>query len=585
MRKLTISCLLFLCLILVGCSTTKQISTSEGVNASTPSGVSIFPNINRIQLSWAANSFAEYFNIYRSISGADDFTIIGSSTNNGYSDAVFLYNTEYEYSVSAVYSGNIESERTNSVFGSIYNEVSPDAPSGINAVETEDDITVCWTASDDEDLDYFDIYRSLYESTGYERINDVAVHKTFSSYLDINVIEDITYYYRIKATDVAGNESSFSDFVTANRIDRVPPSQPIFLDFEIDETNVSVTINWDQNTEDDLEEYRIYRATLEETIPVLIATSSIDSESYLDTDVSQNVIYDYYISAYDDDGNESALSDRTRITIEDIVAPDTPSNITTTFNVSGITLDWDDNTESDIAGYQLYRSTSEDGTYTRQNINTLVSSEYLDTNVERTGTYYYKLVAQDNDTNTSVTSSILEVLYYPEIETYTIDDDLTVELFEYETSSITTTYSITTSYIDHFDTESGITKTTVTTESDGDTTTFRFYTKKVSGVTYAYLDSEPFIGDSVNSETLDMTEFIQDGAEIGYTSDFLTIVGFETLTGDDGSEHYVAKVLDNMNTSDTVHFYVGETFWYLGGITGDDESSPDSTTELSSFTP
>ena len=125
----------------------------------------------------------------------------------------------------------------------------------------------------------------------------------------------------------------------------------------------------------------------------------------------------------------------------------------------------------------------------------------------------------------------------------------------------------------------------MTTESDGDTTTFRFYTKKVSGVTYAYLDSEPFIGDSVNSETLDMTEFIQDGAEIGYTSDFLTIVGFETLTGDDGSEHYVAKVLDNMNTSDTVHFYVGETFWYLGGITGDDESSPDSTTELSSFTP
>jgi fibronectin type 3 domain-containing protein len=583
MRKLVISTLLFLCLILVGCSTSKQSSGTESLTVSPPSGVSIFPNINRIQISWAANSFVDYFIIYRSISGADDFIRIGTSTNNGFSDAVIQYNTTYEYSVSAVYAGNVESDRTNPVYGSISNEVAPSPPSALNVVETEDDITVRWTASDDEDLYYFDIYRSLSKNTGFEQINDVPVFKTFSQYLDVNVIEDITYFYRIKSIDVAGNESHFSDFVSGNRIDRVPPSQPNFLDFEIDEENVSVTLNWDLNSESDIAEYRIYRATLEETIPQLIATVSAELDYYFDNDILQNTVYDYYMSAYDDDGNESVYSDRLRISIEDVVAPDTPSNITTTFNYSSITLDWDDNSESDLAGYQLYRATSLEGTYTRQNINTLTSSTYTDTAVERTVTYYYKLVAQDIDANFSATSDVIEVSYFPEIETYTVQDALTIELDKISSGETIATLTYSTDYIDNFYGESGLTRTTLveTSEEEGSVTT-RIYTKKVSGVIYMYIDTAPFVGASGNSESFEFTEYIQDGAKAGYSSDFVTILGFEEITGPDETQYYVAKVLDENNESETHTYYIGETFLYLGGFTGEEES-PDTTKELTSF--
>lgn len=583
MRKLALMCLLFLCLITVGCSTSKQSSASGGVSASAPSGVSIFPNINRIQLSWAANSLVSYFNIYRSVAGQNDYVKIGTSTSNGYSDAVFLYNTTYQYVITAVYAGNIESERTNPVYGSILNQVAPDPPTALNVLETQTSITIRWTASDDEDLDYFDVYRSLSRSTNFEQINEVPIHKTFSSYLDTNVVEDITYYYRIKATDVAGNESHFSDFVSGNRIDRVPPTKPTFLDFEIDELNVSVTVNWDQNTEEDLEEYRIYRSTLEETIPRLIATVPAGTEFYLDTDVSQNTIYDYYLTAYDDDGNESEFSTRRRITIDDIVAPSTPGNITSTFNSTRILIDWDDNTEFDISGYQIYRSTSESGTYTRQNINTLTSSSYSDTNVERTKTYYYKLVAQDADANKSNESAVITVEYFPEIDTYSIQSGLSIVLNTFEGSEKVATFSYTTSYLDHFSTESGITKTTLVHTQDGSSETTRIYTKKVSGVTYMYVDTAPFIGASGNSETLSMTAFIQDDAKVGYTSDFIRIVGFETVTGPDDSDYYVAKVLDLNYEENTRYYYIGENFLFLGDTVGDNEASPDSTTYLTSF--
>ena len=583
MRKLTLSCLLCCCLILVGCSASKQGSNSESTSVSAPAGVSIFPNINRIQISWTANSFAESFKIYRSVAGENDFILIGTSTNSGFSDAVFLYNTTYEYSISAVYSGGAESGLSNPVFGSIINQVAPSSPSGLSVVETEENITVRWTASDDEDLDFYDIYRSLLESSGFEQINDVPVHKTFSEYADNNVIEDITYYYRIKSTDVAGNESNFSDFVTGNRIDRVPPSQPSFLDFELDTTAVTVTVNWDLNTDLDIVEYRIYRATLEDTIPILIATADSDTDTYLDDNVEQNIYYDYYISAYDDDGNESALSDRTRIIIDDIVAPEMPENFTATFDSSSITLSWDDSSADDLAGYQIYRSSSEDGTYTRQNINTLTESSYIDTDVERTGTYYYKVLAQDTDANFSVTTSALEVAYFPEIDSYTVQDRLSVVLHRYDDGIIETTHNYTVEYIDHFSGESGVTRTTLTSISDSETTIQYIYTKKVSGITYIYFDSSPFIGAEGNSEALEFVEVIQDGAKAGYTNDFYTIDSFEEITGPDNTSFYVAKALIHSDSEEVSYTYIGETFFNFGGYEGADESSPDILTELTSY--
>jgi len=47
---------------------------------------------------------------------------------------------------------------------------------------------------------------------------------------------------------------------------------------------------------------------------------------------------------------------------------------------SGISLDWVDNIESDLAGYNVYRSTSAGGPWTKLNANLLATSSFLERN-------------------------------------------------------------------------------------------------------------------------------------------------------------------------------------------------------------
>ena len=81
--------------------------------------------------------------------------------------------------------------------------------------------------------------------------------------------------------------------------------------------------------------------------------------------------------------------------------PGPPSGIVATPGDNSIGLDWSDNTEEDILGYNVLRSLSEAGTYTQINTTTVLVSEFVDNDVLNGVTYYYKLEAIDNDLNVS----------------------------------------------------------------------------------------------------------------------------------------------------------------------------------------
>jgi len=84
----------------------------------------------------------------------------------------------------------------------------------------------------------------------------------------------------------------------------------------------------------------------------------------------------------------------------DITPPATPTGLSAaTISSSQINLDWNDNTESDLVNYRIYRSTSASGTYTY--IDQTTSSSYSSTGLSASTTHYYRVSAVDTSGNES----------------------------------------------------------------------------------------------------------------------------------------------------------------------------------------
>ena len=82
--------------------------------------------------------------------------------------------------------------------------LAPEVPLNLNALETTEGVVVEWDEAVDEDVKFFSIYR---RTTGETELIDTVTEPAFT---DVDVTIGMTYYYRVSSTDFAGNESELS---------------------------------------------------------------------------------------------------------------------------------------------------------------------------------------------------------------------------------------------------------------------------------------------------------------------------------------------------------------------------------------
>ena len=91
--------------------------------------------------------------------------------------------------------------------------------------------------------------------------------------------------------------------------------------------------------------------------------------------------------------------------VADVTPPAVPAGVTATARFGRVELDWSDNGESDLDGYDIFRATSPAGPFARINGSRLEASTYTDSTVAAGTTYVYVVTASDVANNRSANSA------------------------------------------------------------------------------------------------------------------------------------------------------------------------------------
>ena len=286
----------------------------------------------------------------------------------------------------------------------------PAAPTGLIATAGDGQVSLDWADNTEADLASYNVHQATSSGGPYTQ---VASQVVVSEYTDTGQTNGTTYYYVVTAVDGTGNESNDSAEGSAMPEvapppDTTPPAAPTGLVATAGDGQV--TLDWADNTEADLASYNVQRAT-SSGAPYTQVASQLAVSEYTDTGLTNGTTYYYVVTAVDDAGNESANSTEGSATPEaapppaDTTPPAAPAALSATAGDGQVSLDWDDNTETDLAGYNVHRSTvSSVGSFS-QIASQVVSSEYTDTGVTNGTTYYYTVTAVDEAGNESADST------------------------------------------------------------------------------------------------------------------------------------------------------------------------------------
>ncbi len=164
----------------------------------------------------------------------------------------------------------------------------------------------------------------------------------------------------------------------------------------------TVSLDWNNNGESDFYGYDIYRSTTSGTGYSKINLVRSKNSDYTDEDVVSGTTYYYVVRAVDTSFNQSGNSNEdSAMPGIDTTPPAAPTGLAATAGDGTVSLDWNNNSESDLAGYNVYRSTTSGSGYAKINISLVTNSDYTDNTVTNGITYYYVVTAVDTSSNES----------------------------------------------------------------------------------------------------------------------------------------------------------------------------------------
>jgi len=171
-------------------------------------------------------------------------------------------------------------------------------------------------------IDGYNIYR-LTEGKEPERRNSSIVKNIYFNDKPFTFGSRYIFFVRASAAEISPLlESVDSDTIEVIPRDTFPPVPPKKLSAVAGDS--FITLIWESNQEKDLAGYKIWRKNQGETKYQLITPELEESNSYMDSQVKDNIRYEYVITACDTSGNESERSQSVSLVITGDLHEDLP---------------------------------------------------------------------------------------------------------------------------------------------------------------------------------------------------------------------------------------------------------------------
>ena len=231
----------------------------------------------------------------------------------------------------------------------------------------------------DEDASGYQIYRKV--SGGSYSLIKTITDSDITTYRDKTLLPNKTYYYKVRSYKKTSKKLSYSSYEYEST-KLLKPTPPVIT--SIKSTTKSITVNYEEVNS--IDGYEIYRKVSGGKYS-LIKTLKNDITYYKDSNVLGNKTYYYKVRSYKLVNGVKNYSSYSNILSSKLDPPKSPiiSISKTTYN--SITIKYDK--VSNVSGYSIYRSDSEDGTY--KLIDSTTNLTYKDTHLTYGKTYYYKV--------------------------------------------------------------------------------------------------------------------------------------------------------------------------------------------------
>ena len=365
-----------------------------------PTGLNAISGNMVVELIWHMSPELDvaYYNVYRSRGLDKEFKKINKkpipADNPYFVDSVGVGGVQFFYSVSAVDSAGNESPRSNAISAVPIDEIPPGKPRNLKFEVKNRMVKLTWKAPKDKDIRGYYVYRGESISR-VAKVSDIVTETVFidSGFGGRGLNPGGKYVILVKTVDRSWNESEPA-MVKVTIPDDEPPAPPsLYLE---NENGLAVRIVWNKSLSRDVAKYELYRVGKNDTL--LGSFSPGDEFEYYDRLVKKGRWYSYKLVAIDTADNRSTpVVDS--LFVRDFDAPPMPGYVFAKKVKGGVLITWEKVIDFDLAGYNIYRSYSATGIYTKINSSPVKDLKYLDSAGNEN--YWYKVKAVDTSGNES----------------------------------------------------------------------------------------------------------------------------------------------------------------------------------------